>query len=131
MAASTLVRSEIDAGLNLIEALDKSQFGVAAALWLYASDSDKWRMVIAYSGRRQDLEKKYRDAATISASWRSKHPEKPILELSRVRITSVDDPLIKGLTPVIRMDGLGEIRFSNNVVNGIYVEDAIIHRLAA
>ena len=125
------MRSEIDAGLNLIEALDKSEFGVAAALWLYGSDLDKWKMVIAYRGRKQDLERKYLEAATISARWRSQHPDKPILELSRVRITSVDDPLIEGLRPAIRMDGLGEVRFSNNVVNGIYVEDAIIHRLAA
>ncbi len=131
MAAGTLVRSDIDAGLGLIRALDAGNFGVAAALWLYNGDLDSWRMVIAYGGSRKDLEKKYLEAATISADWRSSHPTEPILDLSKVKITSADDKLIAGLRPVIRLDGLGEVRFSHNTVNGIYVEDALIHRLAA
>jgi hypothetical protein len=64
MASGTLVRTDIDAGINLIRALDERGFGVSAALWLYNSDVDNWRMIIAYRGLRKDLEKKYLDAAT-------------------------------------------------------------------
>lgn len=131
MAAGSLVRSEIDAGLNLIKALDEAGFGVKAALWLYSSDLDKWRMIIAYRGPKKDIEKKYLEAATVSANWRDQHRNQTILDLSRVRITAGDDPLISGLSPVLRLDGLGEVRFSHNMINGIYVEDALIHRLAA
>jgi hypothetical protein len=131
MATGTLVRSDIDAGLGLIRALDAGSFGVSAALWLYNSDLDNWRMVIAYRGPKKDLEKKYLEAATISADWRNAYPDDPILDLSKVKITSADDRLIAGLRPAIRVDGLGEVRFSHNTVNGIYVEDALIHRLAA
>lgn len=55
----------------------------------------------------------------------------PILNLGGLRIVGADDPLIGGLRPVVHVDDLGEVRFSNNMVNGVYVEDALIHRLAA
>lgn len=131
MASGALVNSEIEAGLNLVRALDEARFGVRAALWLYLSDMEKWRMVIAYEGKKKDLEKKIFEAARISANWRNSNPERPILDLGRVRITPADDPLIEGLHRVMHVDGLGQVRFSNNLINGIYVEDALIHRLAA
>jgi hypothetical protein len=131
LASEFLVRSEIDAGLNLIRALDVANFGVQAALWLYDGDLDSWKLVIAYRGGKDLIEKKYLEAATAAANWRSKNPDLPLLDLGRVRIVSADDRLIIGLRPVIHVDGLGEVRFSHNLVNGIYVEDALIHRLAA
>jgi hypothetical protein len=131
MAAEALVRSEIDAGLNLIRALDASGFGVQAALWLYMGDNDTWKLIIAYRGGKDQIGKKYLDAATAVADWRERHPNEPVLDLGRVRIVPAEDKLISGLRPVIHLDGLGEVRFSHNLVNGIYVEDALIHRLAA
>jgi len=131
MASGTLVRSDIDAGMNLIRALDEKDYGVVAALWLYNGDMDSWRMTIAYQGPGKDLEKKYLEAAIISADWRKENPEGQILDLSKVKITSADDKFISGLRPALRVDGIGQIRFSNNTINGIFVEDALIHRLAA
>ena len=131
MATEQLVRSEIDAGLQLVKALDEGGFGVAAALWLYSSDPESWKFVIATDAKPEALEKKYLEAATIASKWRAQNPDRPILDLSSVRIVSVNDPLIKGLRPILRVDGLSEVRFSHNMINGIYVEDALIHRLAA
>lgn len=131
MASATLVREDIDAGLTLIRALDEAGYGTVAALWLYNSDTETWRMTIAYDGPRADLQSKYLQAAEISADWRGKHPDQPILDLSKVRITSADDKLISALRPVVRLEGVGEVRFSQNVVDGIFVEDALLHRVAA
>jgi hypothetical protein len=131
MASEYLVRSEIDAGLNLIKALDSGKFGVAAALWLYKSETERWRMVIAYRGDEAELREKHLQATMIARQWRADHPDEPILDLARVSIVSADDPLIQGLKPVGKVDGLHEMRVSHRLVSGIYVEDAIIHRLAA
>jgi hypothetical protein len=131
MASAALVRTDVDAGINLIKALDDKEFGVVAALWLYNSDTETWRMVIAYSGPMKELERKRLEAAIISSDFRASHPDKPILDLSKVKITSADDQLVAGLSPVLRVEGLSEVRFSHNTVNGIFVEDALIHRLAA
>ncbi len=131
MAATVLVRSDVDAGLRLIKILDQGGFGVVAALWLFLTDAEKWKLVVAYKGPNKDLEKKYLEAATLISQWRREHLEDNILDLSNVRITGADDPLIAGLKNVVRVDGTSELRFSNNLINGIYVEDALIHRLAA
>lgn len=131
MAALSLVRSEIEAGLNLIHALDEEEFGVVAALWQYYGDIDKWKLTIAYAGRPEEIERRYLRAATIASKLREKNPDMPVLDLSRVRIVSQEDPLIRGLAPILHVEGTSEIRFSNNIVGGIYIEDAIIHRLAA
>lgn len=131
MAADQLVKSEINAGLQLVRVLDAAGFDVKAALWLYSSDADKWRFVIATPDVPKQISQKYLDAATALSSWREANPGRPVLDLSRVRLVGPDDPLIRGLTPILHLDGLGEIRFSHNLVNGIYVEDALVHRLAA
>jgi hypothetical protein len=131
MASQSLVRSEIDAGLNLIRALDDADFGVVAALWLYFGDIEKWKLTIAYAGKPEEIEKRYLKAATIISKHREVDPKSLLLDLSRVRIVSKDDPLIRGLAPILHIEGTSEVRFSNNLINGIYVEDALIHRLAA
>ncbi len=104
---------------------------MVAALWLFLTDAEKWKLVVAYAGSNKELEKKYLEAATLISKWRKEHPADAVLDLSNARITGSDDPLIKGLKRVVRVDGTSEVRFSNNLIDGIYVEDALIHRLAS
>ena len=131
MASSALVRSEIEEGMNLVRALDESDFGLVAALWVYDSDLDRWRMTVAYDGPQRDIKAKRLQAAEIAHIWRNSHPSEPFLELGWVTVTSSEDRLVTGLRPLAPMDGVGERRIRNRVVNGIYVEDALIHRMAA
>ena len=131
MATEQLVRSEIDAGLKLIKVLDDANFGVTGALWLYSGDAGTWKFIIATNSPRKDIERKYLEAAIAVSKWRDTGTSEAILDLSRARIVSFEDPLIRGLAPIVKMDGLGEVRLTNNLVNGIFVEDALIHRMAA
>lgn len=131
MAATSLVRADVTAGLQLITILDQGGFGVVAALWLFLTDAEKWKLIVAYKGSNKELEEKYLEAATLISNWRKDNPAGAILDLSNVRITASDDPLITGLKRIMRVDGTSEVRFSNNLIDGIYVEDALIHRLAA
>ncbi|GAA0777799.1 hypothetical protein E1180_17145 [Roseibium denhamense] len=131
MATNTLVETDIEAGIELVRALDSAFFGVVAALWLYQSDTDKWKFVIACTAKPNQIESKILEAAQIVANHRNMTDAPHILDLSRVRIVGNTDPLISGLKPVIRLDGLGRVQFSNNLINGIYIEDAVIHRMAA
>ncbi|MBO3760787.1 hypothetical protein [Ciceribacter sp. L1K22] len=124
------MKDDIDAGLRLLELLDRAGFGVTAAFWLYDSDQERWRFVVAARDAERDLGQKYLDAAgIISKARESGLPD--LLPLDRVRITSSSDPLVAGLTQVLRVPGTTSARFSRSMVNGIYVEDALIHRLAA
>ena len=126
------MRSEIDAGLELVRTLDQAKFGVRAALWLYSGETESWRFIIAVGGGPEAVSKSYLAAAGILSRWKEDNAQSlPILDLARVKFVGMQDMLIKGLSPIIKIPSLGEVRFSNNVVNGIYVEDALIHRLAA
>src|SRR5438094_8112883 len=47
MDRTLLVMFPLEAGNQLVEALDKDGFDVQAALWLYRSESDTWSLIIA------------------------------------------------------------------------------------
>ena len=132
MAAGSLVEDEVRSGAEFLEALDESGFNADAALWIYNSETDTWKLTIAYSGKKSDIEQKYRQAADVLSRLRENaEGDAPVLDLSKVRIVHDSDMLISGLRPVIRVEGVSSVRFSQNMINGIYVEDALIYRMAA
>lgn len=131
MAAEQLVGLEIEQGLQLVRVLDEAKFPVSAALWLFSSDLERWRFVIATTNLPQQIAQRQLEAATIVAKWKEDHDGDQILDLARVRFVSDTDQLISGLGKVMKLEGLSEVRFSNNMINGVFVEDAIVHRLAA
>ena len=47
MDKKVLVEKDIEEGKRLIEALDKTDFQVEAAMWFYMTDSEEWRFLIA------------------------------------------------------------------------------------
>ena len=131
MAAEQLVGLEIEQGLQLVRVLDEAKFPVSAALWLFSSDLERWRFVIATTNLPQQIAQRQLEAATIVAKWKEDHDGDQILDLARVRFVSDTDQLISGLGKVMKLEGLSEVRVSNNMINGVFVEDAIVHRLAA
>jgi hypothetical protein len=60
MDTEVLVEKNIEEGKRLIEALDRTNFQVQAALWFYSSDSEEWQLLIASPFvEKEDLEKAY------------------------------------------------------------------------
>jgi hypothetical protein len=47
MGKTTLVNTDMEAGKNLLKKLDKAEFKVQAALWLYMSEPEEWRLIFA------------------------------------------------------------------------------------
>lgn len=131
MDTGSLVEQDIQRGRRLLEVLDAADFGVSAALWLYSSDLETWKLTIAYKGEKKDIEKKIHEAAHVVSKAREELNDESILDLSRVRIVHDSDILISGLRPIISVNGISTVRFSRNMINGIFVEDALIYRMAA
>jgi len=48
-----------------------------------------------------------------------------------VKLVPPSDRMLEAMGKVVRIAGLSTVRFSRNVVNGIYIDDALIYRLAA
>jgi hypothetical protein len=115
------------AGRNLVQALDAASFPVSGALWLFRPEADDWRLLIVSPRLTESsLSKAFSQMHQIAR----KLPEFPLL-LSSVSLIPPDDPLIVQLRKAIKTgpSDIGGIRFSRNVIDGTYIEDAYIYRL--
>ena len=128
MAERALVNSDIAAAERLVSFLDANGFPVKAALWLYESEAERWRFVISFQEKRQNIGKFYPDIAKL---FNARGLDRGLLELDRVRIVdaerSIVEPLSKGMQGV---NSAGR-RLVNEQVNGVFFEDALILRLPA
>jgi hypothetical protein len=124
---NTLVTEDIDAAGRLVTFLDEHGLRVRAALWLYDSDAERWRFVIAFQESRKDVTSFYLDVAKATA----KAGADDLLDLSRVDIVDSERSIFTALKGVIAVEGNSRVRFSKNRINGIYLEDALIYRLSA
>jgi len=108
--------------------LEGNGFPLKAALWVYGSDAERWRFVICPTQGRKDSTTFYRDfAKAINAAG----AQASLLGLDRVDIVEDTSPLVSQLGKTIRVQGGGPVRFTNNVINGVFLEDALILKLAA
>lgn len=125
--SQTLTPAMIENGRRLLTALDEADVGVQAALWLYNSERGNWALLFAMpefdaSGPRaayEALEKVIRSA-------------KIGLRLDQVGVARSDAPLIGTLRSAVKTAkrAVSEIRFTQSVVEGVVVDDALIYRLA-
>ncbi|HEY2091915.1 MAG TPA: hypothetical protein VGJ81_08510 [Thermoanaerobaculia bacterium] len=133
MAEETLVKEAltdemIEAGKTVVENLDRRRFLIDAALWFYLTDQNQWRLLLAspevhLEGPRKAYKRlleALRNAAVHGVS------------LQDVAVIDTRDPLIQMLRVALRTDRpVNGIRFSRNTVNGQFIEDAYIYRMAA
>ena len=127
-----LVEAEEDAGRSLVEALDRIDLPSVAALWMYFSEHGEWRLVIGVDAAMLERKGGYHGVYVKISEVLGENPDiKKRVDLSRVKVVSSNDALIQALKNVVRFNGLDGVRFSNNSVNGIFIEDALIYRMAA
>jgi len=129
MAEETLVNAALTpemraAGEALVRELDRRKFLAKAALWLYEAEREEWRLVIATPQRGP--KRMYKTVQQAIATT-----ESPI-RLSSVTVRDTNHPLIRALSSSIgRGAGVSGTRISRNGVDGYFIEDAYIYRLAA
>ncbi|MGH9623396.1 MAG: hypothetical protein ACRD4G_03520 [Bryobacteraceae bacterium] len=126
MDRTTLVATDFTIGAELADALDRSTLAVSVALWLYSSDYEDWRFVIA-SRRLDDAEpsKAYGlvhsalEAAGISLQ---KTPSLLILKMS--------DPFIRELRRIFgRTKSVEGMRLGGQLIGDRFVQDALVYRI--
>jgi hypothetical protein len=134
MAENTVVKEQlteamIDAGARLTSRLDEIGLPVRAAFWMFVPDLNEWRLMFAspevsskgprgvYETIRQAIEELGPDVATVT--------------LSDVGVLDVDADMVRLLKSAIRTGpGVSRIRFSKNVIDGHFIDDALIYRAA-
>lgn len=127
MVKETLVEKDISDGKKLILRLDNSEFKVASAFWLYTSESETWFLYLA-SNYVDDHNKK-RAYEFIQKELLKFDPAIGI-PLSSINPVKVNNTYAQMLKTVIFTGPytLNEIRFTDVVINGVMIEDALIYR---
>ena len=134
MAEETLVKEVltghmIEVGAELIRRLDHTSWPVVASLWLYESEINEWRLLIASPtvGSEGPLAA-YRDinaALSNSGGERSLH-----LALENISVVSPEDPRIRALASAYQTgSGIEGRRVFRGAINGHYIDEAYIYRL--
>lgn len=127
MADATLVEPKVQAGRELVHALDSREISVPAALWWYLADSGDWRLLLAMPlADKEGPLAAYREIDLVLRSPDLSNE----LALDDISVISPGDPLVRTLGKAIATGpGLAGVRFRQNVINGLLVEDAFIYRL--
>lgn len=133
MAENTVVKDQlteamINAGAEVTRKLDETGLRSCAALWLFLTENNEWRLFIALpevssQGPRQI----YEHIRVILEDLGDKASAAP---LSVIGLLDPDDELIRLLRIAIRTGPeINRIRFSKNAINGHFIEDALIYRV--
>ena len=126
LVKDALSEQQIAGGETVIRALDEAKFRVDAGFWLFLTDSNHWRLMLASPEVRLEGPKKaYRRVQAALSKV-----ETPGVSLQNITVVDNGDSLVTLLRSAIRTGpGISGIRFSRNTINGVFIEDAYIYRL--
>jgi hypothetical protein len=134
MAENTVVKEYlsaemVEAGAELIAKLDAMGLPIVAALWLFEPEINQWRLLIASpevpASGSLDVYHKIGEARRALGEKAAALP--------RFSISAVDpnrEPVRSFRMEMPTGEGLSRIRFSKNMVNRRFIEDALIYRIA-
>jgi hypothetical protein len=115
------------AGEAVVRELDRRKVIAKAALWFYVPEQSDWRLLIATPEvRTVGPRKLYKTLQQVLSKTESS------VKLSSVALLDSKDPLITLLSKAIGTgEGIKGLRFSRNTIDGHFIEDAFIYRMAA
>lgn len=127
LVGRSLFPEMIDAGLRLVEVVDASQLHLHAAFWLQESIDQDWRLVFALPEVR--LEGPKWVYKKIKALYKKLPLDEPKIRAESIFVVDDKDRFIQIFKSTIRVEGISGIRFSRNIINGVYLEDAYIYKM--
>ena len=111
-------------GETLLQILRKRQFPFRAALWIYLSEAEEWRLFLAVPKARAEGKMKfYKQLQDILAQ----HPG--LLPLSALTVVDAKDPLVHAVGPAIKVADVSKHLFSSGTINGRRFENAYVYRV--
>lgn len=127
MVEETLVGPNVRLAQTLTTILDREGLSPRAVLWARPSDAGSWKLWIVPALGEDDKRDFYLRVAKTFAGHQS---ELVGFDIGDVQFVRADHPAISGLQEFGRIDGVNEVRFSNNLLNGYFLPDAIVVRMA-
>ena len=124
-----LTEAMIEAGAEITRKLDELGVPPDAALWFFMPEVNEWRLLfsspeVATKGPRE-VYGKIRLALDELGEKASAAP------FSVIGVLDANDDLAKLLRATLRTGpGISRTRFSKNVINGHFIDDALLYRIA-
>jgi len=118
----------IAAGAALADYLNHSTLITDAILWFYQPELNTWRYFIATPAvKKSGPQAVYRQIRTLLAQMPNAQQS---VSFSDIFVVDSADPLIQLLRHVkINGQVVNGIRFSKNVIGGVFIEDAYLYKL--
>ena len=137
MDQTALVEASVRDGERLVQELDSIGVPVAAAFWFYFEEYEDWRLVIASrlvdDAKRENrpLQDAYRSVLKAFRNLSERNSDFQLDE-SDIHLVGLDHKLVQGLGRMLQTGtGISHIRMRHDMVDGIFVEDALVYRLSA
>ena len=115
----------VSAGHLLVKALDETDLKPRLAMWVHATDTDIWRLLIVPPVGLTNKRKFYRCVSEVVTKNRDNLGG---IDAGDTEMVPDSHPAMEGLRGFIKMAGLGNIYFSGNKFNDYYLPDGIILR---
>lgn len=127
MGAPPLVMSDIEAGKELVKALDGKGIGVRAAFWLWVPEASEWRLELVMPlVDREGPRAGYRVVNKVLASR-----EASLGALYwKISVAGPRETLPRRLRSAVKTGrrALAELRLTQTIVGGAVIEDAYVYR---
>ena len=133
MAKEILVRDilteeMIKSGRVITKSLDKEGINPSASLWYYYADEKIWRLLIASDKIISKGPKKL--YSSIKNILNKMPGDQPIIPLKDIFLIKDNESILLLLKNAINTGPeISGIRFSNNAINGHFIEDSYIYRI--
>jgi hypothetical protein len=113
-----------DAGEELLRDLAAANFPIEAAFWMYFSESDEWRLVLASNRVNQDGPR-----AAYAEIQRLLRSKPSTIRLADISLRDPGDQLVEAIRRVKWAEAASAIRLTGSTMSGVYIDDAYIYRL--
>src|ERR1700722_2417540 len=114
----------IKAGEDLVRVLNEAEFPLRAALWVYFSELEYWRMYLVIPGIRAEGRRKfYRRISSLTRN-EAKFPVEFHLGL-----VDANDTVAKSLGKPVKAGDLANSRYPRGTIRGKYFDDAHVYPL--
>ena len=115
------------AGRFLLKELQKQRLAIDAAMWFFYPEMSTWKYILVMD----DFEEKgpaflYNIISQINRNHKSSRYHE--IPLDMVEAKGKSSFIYKVMRSVISLDS-GEMRFTNNMVNGLEIADCLIYRM--
>jgi hypothetical protein len=133
MAENTVVKEQltdqmIELGAKLTAKLDEMGLPITAAMWWFEPDINEWRLLFASPDRSTVGPREV--YSKIEEARKGLGQNAAVLPLSAIRLIEPGHEIVRLLRAMKTSTGVPRVRFSKNAINGHFIEDALIYRIA-